>query len=182
MGDTSKQFSLQNFRPEGFQYPIGLTPYTVASNAATNTTGGDQTIDGSNAVHTFSVSGTFTPSFTGTVEYLVIAGGGGGGTNDGGGGGAGGLRYASGYPVTASSPYTATVGGGGGPASGAPQAGDGTNSVFGSLTAIGGGRGGSAAVGEPGQAGGSGGGSAGNGNANGAGTTRPVTTATSSNC
>ena len=25
MGDTSKQFSLQNFRPTGFEYPIGLS-------------------------------------------------------------------------------------------------------------------------------------------------------------
>ena len=41
----------------------------VTSNNATGTTGGTQTIDGSNTVHTFTVSGTFTPSFTGNVKY-----------------------------------------------------------------------------------------------------------------
>ena len=112
MGDTTKQFSLQNFRPEGYQYPIGLTFFSDAAsiNAATNTTGGTQTIDGSNAVHSFTSSGTFTPSFTGNVEYLIVSGGGGtgGGPQGGGGGGGGGLLYASNYPVT-SSPYTVTA-------------------------------------------------------------------------
>ena len=71
---------IENIRPTGYKYPVGLSqrPITSSANLATNTTGGSQTIDGSNAVHTFSVSGTFTPSFTGTVEYLVVGGGGGG--------------------------------------------------------------------------------------------------------
>ena len=34
MGDTAKQFSLQNFRPEGFGYPTGLNAnVTTTSNA-----------------------------------------------------------------------------------------------------------------------------------------------------
>ncbi|MDD4409735.1 MAG: hypothetical protein PHW52_03750, partial [Candidatus Pacebacteria bacterium] len=69
------------------------------------------------------------------VDYLVVAGGGGGDT--GGGGGAGGLLYSEGYSVTPNSPYAILVGVGG-------VAGkhNGSNSSFGSLTAIGGGGGG----------------------------------------
>ena len=86
-------------RPTEYKYPVGLSqrPSLASGNAATNTTGGTQTIDGSNTVHTFTVSGTFTPSFTGNIEYLVVAGGGAGGgaVGDAGtGGGAGGLRRA----------------------------------------------------------------------------------------
>jgi hypothetical protein len=31
MGDTAKQFSLQNFRPEGFGYPTGLNVALAAN-------------------------------------------------------------------------------------------------------------------------------------------------------
>ena len=144
MGDTAEQFSLQNFRPDGYEYPVGLSRYTISSlaNAATNTTGGTQTIDGTNAVHTFSStspgSGTFIPSFTGTIELLIVAGGGAGSSGPTGspeyigfgGGGAGGLIYNSAYPVSASSPYSITVGAGG--AAGA----NGSNSSFSSLLPI----------------------------------------------
>ena len=40
--------------------------------------------------HVCTSSGTFIPNFSGTVEYLVVAGGGGGGMDMGGGGGGGG--------------------------------------------------------------------------------------------
>ena len=68
-------------RPEGYQYPIGLDTFDAGgtANAATNTTGGTQTIDGTNAVHTFTSTANFKPSFAVTGEFLIIAGGGGGG-------------------------------------------------------------------------------------------------------
>ena len=44
------------------------------------------------------------------IDYLVVAGGGGGAS---GGGGAGGLLTASGFAISAGTPYTVTVGAGG---------------------------------------------------------------------
>ena len=95
-------------RPENFKYPIGLAPNPAyGANAATSTTGGTQIIDGSgptqNAIHKFTSSGAFIPSFTGTVEYFLVAGGGGGGYQLAGGGGAGAILYTNDYPVTTSS-------------------------------------------------------------------------------
>lgn len=96
-------------------------------------------------VRVFATSGVFTPSFTGTIEILVVAGGGGGGSDMGGGGGAGGVISSKNVSVTSGTPVTVTVGAGG---TGAPagQGGhattkgtNGGNSVFGSNTAIGGG-------------------------------------------
>ncbi len=91
---------------------------------------------GGYTVHTFTSSGTFTPTTTANVEVLVVAGGGGG---KAGGGGAGGLLYNASYAATTASPITVTVGAGGAGGASPTQGG---NSVFGSLTAIGGGRGG----------------------------------------
>ena len=134
-------------RPTGYRYPLGLSTFflstVLTANAATNTTGGSQTIDGANAVHTFSSSpgsGTFTPGFTGDVELLVVAGGGGSGgggfpTYSLAGAGAGGLIFIAGFPVVSSSPYSVTVGGGGAALS------NGSNSTFSTLTALGGGAG-----------------------------------------
>ena len=55
MGDPFKQFTQQTFgRPEGFQYPIGLsfgttgTTTILTDNVATNTTGGTRTVDVTN--------------------------------------------------------------------------------------------------------------------------------------
>lgn len=76
-----------------------------------------------------------------SVNYLVVAGGGGASQ---GGGGAGGLLQGT-FGITAGTSYTVTVGSGGGAYT------QGSNSVFGSLTATGGGTGG-------GGSGGSGGG------------------------
>ena len=80
--------TIEKIRPDGYEYPVGLTPLTklTSFNAATNTTGGTQTIDGSNTVHTFTSSGFFVPSFTANVEYLVVGAGGAGGYDGGGGG------------------------------------------------------------------------------------------------
>ncbi|NTW32438.1 MAG: hypothetical protein HGB12_07415 [Bacteroidetes bacterium] len=109
---------------------------------------------GGYTVHTFTSSGTFTPTNGyGDIEILLVAGGGGGGARYGGGGGAGGLIYYGAespragfsYSVT-NTPYTVTVGSGG---AGGTMAGanantpgqNGANTVFGNLTAIGGGGG-----------------------------------------
>ena len=102
-----------------------------------------------------------------TIEVLVVAGGGPGGGqgfNDGsGGGGAGGLIHNIAYPIKNTSPIPVTIGAGGGGVSAATQGSNGSNSVFGTLTAIGGGAGGSegALSIRPGKAGGSGGGAGG---------------------
>jgi len=118
---------------------------------------GGQSITYSNngIVHLFTTVGsqTFTPTFTGSVQVLVVGGGGG---SDGyswrGGGGGGGFVFNRSFPVTAGTPYGVTVGGGGGD-------GNGGNSVFSSLTATGGGQGGrwNNGVGQPGGSGGGGG-------------------------
>ncbi|MFA5772506.1 MAG: DUF2341 domain-containing protein [Thermoplasmata archaeon] len=108
-------------------------------------TGGTITYIGTDAIHKFTSSGTFTPNNAMNVQTLVVAGGGGGGSDMGGGGGAGGVIYNSAYAVTAQV-YTITVGAGGnGALAGVGQArgSNGGNSVFGTLTAIGGGGGGS---------------------------------------
>ena len=93
------------------------------------------------------------------VDYLVVAGGGGGGRGGAGGGGAGGLLQGI-APVSTGQTLVVTVGTGGASATSYGEAGaNGTNSVFGSLTAIGGG-GGSAYYATGGKSGGSGGGGA----------------------
>ncbi len=140
-----------------------LTEHKKESN--NNSTGGNITtilVNGINyTVHTFKGNGTFTPSFNGTVEYLVVGGGGGGGAYGGGGGGAGGFRNGTGYVVISGSSITITVGNGGAP----PGVGvdgngeNGSSSIFGSIIATGGGGGGGGTNGEPPLNGGSGGGS-----------------------
>jgi hypothetical protein len=157
-----------------------LAPYTSRlSNAqlAELTTvrsgsGGNISYYGPYTIHTFTGSATFTPSFTGPVEVLVVAGGGGGGCGFnksacGGGGGAGGLLYNSSYGVSAGTGITVTIGAGGsgGPAANVSPAGDGSNgsnSVFGGITTIGGG-GGTTYFDTNGKNGGSGGGAGGAG-------------------
>ncbi|MCF7837221.1 MAG: hypothetical protein K9N49_01180, partial [Candidatus Marinimicrobia bacterium] len=117
-----------------------------------------------------------TPAGVTAVEYLVVGGGGAGGTSKpgyggGGGGGAGGLlKYVAGEadnsgtdPLAVSGTLDVTVG------AGAPTAGDaaganGSNSLFGEITATGGGGGGRGNILSfliPGKDGGSGGGSPG---------------------
>lgn len=93
----------------------------------------------------YSYSSSFVPtpyeptrSVTGSV--LVVAGGGGGG-GTGGGGGGGGVIYSDAYTFTPGS-YTVTIGGGGaGTGASASMGTTGSNTVFGSLTAVGGGGG-----------------------------------------
>ena len=172
------------------------TAAAVGSDTTTNFT--LSVTDGTNAVtraysiitkapvitsYTSTGSGTFSvPSGVSAVNALVVAGGGGGGFNNSGGGGAGGLIYRPAFPVTPGGSVSYTVGGGGdGVASvnqgatvaqNAPFA-KGSNSVFGTLTAIGGGVGASSDTPDSnnGGPGGSGGGGAGEGDNDGPGGT-----------
>jgi hypothetical protein len=136
-------------------YGIAAAPVPVAK-----ATGGTITYaaDGY-TYHTFTSSGTFTPSVALTCDVLNIAGGGGAGANHGGGGGAGGLLYTSSSAFSATG-YTVTVGAGGvgGTYNSSPVGASGTNSSVNSLIAIGGGRGGDYSSNYPAGNGGSGGG------------------------
>ena len=133
-------------------------PTILASGGTISSFIGDGT-NGTNGVayvvHSFTTVGTsaFVPFVPiSNVEYLVIGGGGGGGNERAGGGGAGGYLTSS-INVQAIS-YTVTVGAGG--ASGQ----NGSQSIFGNITASGGGKGGNNQV--NGSSGGSGGGGGGN--------------------
>lgn len=117
--------------------------------------------------HTFTGPGTFTVnSGSKNVEVLVVGGGGGGGNwnsagNGGGGGGAGGLVYHPAMTIS-SGTYSVTVGSGGSKnpsPNGSFVGANGSDSVFGGLTAKGGGGGGGyTSSGTPGGSGGGDGG------------------------
>jgi hypothetical protein len=160
-------------RPPGFAFPVGLNTRRVFSNVATNTTGGTQTTVGSdgsptqNTIHTFTTSDAFTPGFTGTLEYFLVAGGGGGGYQIAGGGGAGGILYRNNYPVSAGANCYITIGAGGAASAPGPddnhRGGNTTIEVNGSASVLvhGGGKGGDGSGdADPGAPGGCGGGSA----------------------
>ena len=127
--------------------------------------GGTVTTSGGYRIHTFTLSGTLTVNKPMNVEVLVVAGGGSGGRSyrydyaGGGGGGAGGLVYNSAFAVTPQL-YAITVGAGGATQTVASSRGfNGSDSSFGTITAIGGGGGGSGSPGiSSGNNGGSGGG------------------------
>ena len=132
-----------------FDEGYGTTTYDDAAvgGYVHKATGGTITEADGYRIHTFTSSGTFTPTTSGNVEVLVVGGGGGGGSSaaaggGGGGAGAGGLVYNATYKM-ASSPITVTVGSGGvaGVAGANGLGSNGSNSVFGSITAIGGGGG-----------------------------------------
>jgi len=157
----------------------GITNSAVGAKA----TGGIISEDNTYYYHTFTASGTFTPSQTLTADYLIIGGGGGGGAhagydvNYGGGGGAGGMRCTvtatggggsleSPVSLVSSTAYTITVGAGGASITNTRGGNSGNNSsIIGgavSITAQRGGGGGSASgVSGEGDSGGSGGGGGG---------------------
>ncbi len=141
---------------------------TVMLDTGVVATGGtitNYTQNGTNwTAHIFATVGTtsLVCAAGGYVELLVVAGGGGGGDGSGGGGGAGGYIYTN-LSVLAGSNYPVAVGDGGLGGTGGYGANpsmwgqNGSNSVFGRLTAIGGG-GGAPNGGNIGRSGGSGGG------------------------
>ena len=118
--------------------------------AATGGTIVNYTLDGkSYTAHIFTSSGTFsvtniTDSLDGYVDVLVVGGGGSGGVDNGGGGGAGGLIYKTNVSVSNGSGFNIIVGAGGAARPGSSDDGpgnNGSNSLFGLLTAYGGGAG-----------------------------------------
>ena len=121
---------------------VGAPPMNASGGTVTTYTVGGA----SYRSHTFTSSGTFTPTITGTVDIMVVAGGGGAGqghgTNGLGGGGAGGMIVSTNVLVTPSS-YSIVVGAGGphGTTNGTDPSSNGVNTSAFSLTAIGGGRG-----------------------------------------
>ena len=156
------------------QYSTATLYGVTSAGYGAKATGGIISSDANYWYHTFTTSGTFTPTQSITADYLVVAGGGGSGMVYGGGGGAGGMRCTvtatggggsleSALSLTAQA-YTVTVGAGG---AGAPsnssylRGSNGSNSVFSSITSTGGGGGGSSQQGP--QTGGASGGSGGGG-------------------
>ena len=156
----------------GSSLPSGLT-----LNSSTGVISGTLPVIGTDTTYTFTINAsdsiniiprTFSilSLYNIPIEILVVAGGGGGGGRAGGGGGAGGLIYSASAGALKNSTYLITVGtggigGGGGVGPGSrdeSKGANGTNSVFGSYTAIGGGGGASGNT-ESGNNGGSGGGS-----------------------
>jgi hypothetical protein len=164
--DSFRMYGLTDAQGQAFSNnpsTLAILPSALSdSDAQTLTTvrsgsGGNISYYGPYTIHTFTGSATFTPSFNGQVEVLVVAGGGGGGVDRAGAGGAGGLLYVSSYGVSANTGITVTIGAGGAGTSQNVVGINGSNSVFGGLTAIGGGGGGTG-NGAAGRDGGSGGG------------------------
>ena len=171
-------------------FEVGSTFTVYGITASDNTystyaTGGTVTADTGYVYHTFTSSGTFTPSTNLTCDYLVVAGGGGGAPSNawyaGGGGGAGGYRTGTGFSATAATGYSVTVGAGG-TGSGNYTTGSvtsGSDSTFSTVTSAGGGKGSGGHAGIA-TAGGSGGGGGDASAAGGAGNT-PSTTPSQGN-
>ena len=139
-----------------------LTLYGIAAGTP-KAMGGEVTVSGGFAYHTFKQSGLFIPSENISAEVLVIAGGGAAaqrGTNRSAGGGAGGVVYNS--TTLNAINYSVIVG------AGATAGTNGNNSSISTFNAIGGGMGGIAAGGA-GSNGGSGGGASNNGTGTGGG-------------
>ena len=133
---------------------------TLTSSGGRTTFTGNGSIGSNNTryiVESFTSTGTTSwtaPQGVTTVDVLVVAGGGGGGSGSwAGGGGAGGVVHATSLSVSGTLSVTVGAGGAGGDGtvasanttcaeSHAGKGRNGSNSVFGSLTAVGGGGGG----------------------------------------
>jgi len=122
---------------------VVIIRYTTADGSP-NTSGSvtsDTSISGQ-TILTYTGTGTFVPTSSFNVRYLVIGAGAGGGGDQAGGGGAGGYLSSSSYAVTAQS-YSITVGSGGaGGSAGGSSPANGGDSSFGTITSTGGGKGG----------------------------------------
>jgi hypothetical protein len=177
---TSMEFFTFDTFVEGSTASLYLVTTADAAGASTpvpKATGGSISLSGGYWIHSFTSSGTFTPTedLTG-VEYVVLAGGGNGGGNyqgsaAAGAGGAGGYRSSvigessggggsaeSTVSATASTGYVITVGAGGSGVDGNTSGNSGSNSSAFSITSTGGGGGGKSGFSTAGKSGGSGGG------------------------
>ena len=76
----------------------------------TNASGGNFNVSNGYKIHSFTSSGSFTPTENGTVEVLVVGGGGGSDDGDNSGGGGGSVLYRKFQSVAAGTPYPITVG------------------------------------------------------------------------
>ena len=116
----------------------GSSAASSASNSFTPTspraTGGTVTISGGNYYHTFSSSGTFTPSASFTASALAVGAGGGGGNGGGGGAGGGFVRLITGQSVTSGTGYSITMGAGG--TGGTTNTPNGSNATIGTSTTV----------------------------------------------
>ena len=154
--------NLVEFYDNGWRPVTGISKGTIGTGGQSVRYAGNSSSSQSGSIaHMFTSVGnhTFTPTFTGTVEVLIVAGGGSGGSHWGGGGGGGGVIHNRAYPVSAGQGISVTVGGGAGRPTFPARGNIGGNSVFGATTANGGGGGGSW-DGDNADAGGSGGGGA----------------------
>ena len=152
--------NLIEFYDNGWRPVTGISKGTLGSGGQSIRYAGNSSSSQSGSIaHLFTTVGnhTFTPTFTGTVEVLIVAGGGSGGSHWGGGGGGGGVIHSRSYPVTNGSGINVTVGAGGARPTFPAKGNAGGNSVFGGTTANSGGGGGSW-DGSAADAGGSGGG------------------------
>lgn len=152
--------NLIEFYDNGWRPVTGISKGTLGTGGQSIRYAGNSSSSQSGSIaHLFTTVGnhTFTPTFTGTVEVLIVAGGGSGGSHWGGGGGGGGVVHSRVYPVTNGSGINVTVGAGGSRPTFPAKGNAGGNSVFGGTTANAGGGGGSW-DGSGADAGGSGGG------------------------
>tara|TARA_E500000178_G_scaffold144458_1_gene144086 strand:- start:3074 stop:3409 length:336 start_codon:yes stop_codon:yes gene_type:complete len=72
------QLEKSTTRPDGYKFPARLSTGTKTVDLSTKCSGGTQTTDATNTVHSFTSSGNFIVGggTTITVEYLVVGGGG----------------------------------------------------------------------------------------------------------
>lgn len=123
----------------------GMSSAPVSVTALGTPSGGTVTTSGSYRIHTFTSSGTFTNTLSGSsFDYLLVAGGGGAGGDLSGGAGAGGLISGT-TTLSGTNSYSVVIGAGGSGSSENASRGidadgiSGSNSTALSLTAIGGG-------------------------------------------
>lgn len=140
---TSGAINTVTFTLDLGSFDIGSTFTLYGIGQGAKASGGTVVGSGNYIYHTFTSTGTFTPTEQiKNAEVLAVAGGGGGGGDQAGGGGAGGVLYQSGVNFTAGTPYVTSVGAGGAGASVAAAIGSqGSNSFVANVTAIGGGYG-----------------------------------------
>ena len=104
--------NLIEFYDNGWRPVTGISKGTLGTGGQSIRYAGNSSSSQSGSIaHLFTTVGnhTFTPTFTGTVEVLIVAGGGSGGSHWGGGGGGGGVVHSRVYPVTNGSGTGCTV-------------------------------------------------------------------------
>jgi len=130
--------------PSGTEGDVDVVVTNPDTESATLVAGFEYTAAVSMTQVELSGSGNWTvPAGVSSVDVILVAGGGGGGSNRGGGGGGGGVLRDTSYAVTpgGSVAYSVGVGGAGGNGANSSPGAKGSDTTFGSLTAVGGGGG-----------------------------------------